>query len=246
VKQPLDEAKKAGIKIISSSGLDCDPPVFEIENHANGTETWEEALEQLGGIEGEAVAAKLNPEGGGQVIIDENPFTEAGMAINRGAREALKKYCPGCEVIALVLNAPDFVPPKAQEKTQALLTKYPEAKAFIALTDDVILGGAGPAIQASGKSDGDFFVASGSASPQGIQLMREGSPQIDFNVGVSAVARGLELFDGTASLFDGTEPVQSGNAWQAFDKERGMPKGDEYEAPVDFRAAYEKRWGLTK
>lgn len=246
VKQPLEEAKKAGIKIISSTGIDCDPAMFEAENHANGAGTYMEALEQLGGIEGEAVAAKLNPEGGGQVIVQKNPFTEAGNAITRGAEEAVKKYCPDCEIIQLILNAPDFVPPKAEEKAAALLTKYPEAKALIALTDDVILAGVGPAIQASGRSEGDFFVASGAASPQGIELMRQGSPQIDFNVGISADGRGLELFDGAASLFAGSEPVESGNAWQAFDKERGMPKGEEYEAPVDFRAAYEKRWGLTK
>ncbi|MBS1677663.1 MAG: sugar ABC transporter substrate-binding protein [Actinobacteria bacterium] len=246
VKQPLEEARKAGIKIVSSTGIDCDPPLFEAENHANGTTTYTEALEQLGGIEGEAVAAKLNGEGGGQVIVEKNPFTEAGNAITRGAEGTVKKYCSGCEIIPLVMNATDFVPPKAQEKAQALLTKYPEAKALIALTDDVILAGVGAAIQASGRTDENFYVASGAASPQGIELMRQNSPQIDFNVGISAEARGLELFDGAASLFDGKKPVESGNAWQAFDKERGLPKGEEYEAPVDFRAAYEKRWGLTR
>ncbi|MBS1894925.1 MAG: sugar ABC transporter substrate-binding protein [Actinobacteria bacterium] len=246
VKQPLEEAKKAGIKIISSTGIDCDPPLFEAENLVSGAETYEEALEQLGGIEGEWVSSKVNPTGGGQVIVEKNPFTEAGEAISRGGEEALKKYCPNCEIIPLVLNAGDFVPPKAQEKTQALLTKYPEAKALVALTDDVILNGVGAAIQASGRSDEDFFVASGAASPQGIELMRQNSPQVDFNVGISTESRGYELFDGAASLLDGKEPVESGNAWQAFDKERGLPKGEEYEAPVNFKADYEKRWGLAK
>jgi ribose transport system substrate-binding protein len=245
VKQPLEEAKKADIKIISSTGIDCDPALFEAENYTTGTKSFEESLEQDGGIQGEAVAAKLNPEGG-QVIVEKNPFTEAGNAITRGAEEALTKYCPKCEIINLVLNATDFVPPKAQEKTQALLTKYPEAKAFVALSDDVILAGVGAAIQAAGKTEDDFYVASGAASPQGIELMRQNSPQLDFDIGFSTQGRAYELFDGAASLLDGKEPVSAGNAWQAFDKERGMPKGEEYEAPVDFQAAYEKRWGLTK
>ncbi|MGH2937601.1 MAG: sugar ABC transporter substrate-binding protein [Solirubrobacterales bacterium] len=244
VKQPLEEAIKAGIKVISSSGIDCTPPLFEAENHASGAGDWKESLEQLGQIEGEASASHVAAEGGGQIIVEKNPFTEAGEAIAHGAEEAIKKYCPECEIIPFILNAADFVPPKAQEKTQALLTKYPTAKAFVVLTDDVILGGVGPAIQASGRTD--IFVASGAATPQGIKLLREGSPQVSFEVGFSVVGRGLELLDGAASLLDGKEPVESGNTWQAFDKERGLPKGEEYEAPVNFKAAYEKRWGLTK
>jgi ribose transport system substrate-binding protein len=246
VKGPLEEAKKANIPVVSSTGLDCDPPLFSANNVANGTSNYKAALEQLGGIEGLWVASKLNPLGGGQVIVEVNPFTEAGNAITAGAKDAVKKWCPKCQIIDLVLNAPDFVPPKAQQKAQALLAKYPQAKALIALTDDVILAGVGSAIAASGRTDKDFFVASGAASPQGIKLMRQNSPQVDFNVGISAEGRGYELFDAMLSLLHGTKPVPAGNAWQAFDKTRGMPTGADYVAPVDFKSLYYKRWGMTQ
>ena len=157
----------------------------------------------------------------------------------------MSKWCPKCEVTDLVLNAPDFVPPKAQQKAQSILTRYPDAKALVALSDDVVLAGIGPAIQAARPDDKALYVASGASATQGIKLMQQGSPQIDFNVGISAEGRGDELFDASLSLLKDEEPVPAGNAWQAFDKERGLPKGADYVAPVDFKSTYFKRWGLT-
>ena len=47
------------------------------------------------------------------------------------------------------------------------------------------------------------------------------------------------------SVFLGQKPVDSGIGWTMVDAEHGLPASGEFVPPVDFKAEYQKAWGVS-
>ena len=63
---------------------------------------------------------------------------------------------------------------------------------------------------------------------------------------ISSEWNGWAAVDTLNSVFLKQPSADSGIGWTLVDKDHGLPPaGEEFEVPIDFRAAYRKAWGVS-
>ncbi|MBS1884933.1 MAG: sugar ABC transporter substrate-binding protein [Actinobacteria bacterium] len=241
VRAGLEEAKAAGVAIVGLESRDCSP---ELENNVlykdgMGFEEWGEG-------DGASSAKWLIAETGGETkaIVTEETDTVATTAIVAGLRKQFAK-CPTCEILTTIkFTGPTFN--QLQGKIEQALNQYPQANAFFSNYDAVAtVGGGAAALRASGRL-GEIKVAGGEVTPAGAALIRN-EEGLDASVGVNLSWLGWESMTLMARIFAGQNPEDSnsGIGYQLVDKEHNLPpKGEEFQPPIDFEAAYEEILGL--
>ena len=94
----------------------------------------------------------------------------------------------------------------------------------------------------SGKAS-SLYVMGGEGFPDELDLLRN-------HQGVNAVMispsdwTGWSAVDSMNSLFRGEKPAFSGLGWQLVDATHNLPASGPWVPPVDFKAVYEKAWGV--
>ncbi|MFT4008697.1 MAG: substrate-binding domain-containing protein [Nocardioidaceae bacterium] len=256
VKQPLTEAKKAGLKIYGVNSFDCNDPLvdssgpqlFDGENLAAGGKTYADYLDTVF-APAQADYAITATEGKAKVIMLTENDIVVTQHLAKGFEDELEK-CTSCEIVKEVpITLNDLVGGKLQEKVSAALTQHPEANAVYAQYDATILLGVGQAVVAANRPD---LISIGTEGLEpNIALIKEGKGQT-VAFGSAAMRAGWVAIDGLNRLFSGEKIVDSGMGMQLITKDQ-LPVDPPYydgnfddqgKLRVDYRAAYEKIWGV--
>ncbi len=247
VKQPLQEAKSAGVKTISSHDFDCsDPyegggaPLFSTHlvyqpKLASAAAYWT----AVGRGEADYFIAKTN----GNAKIIELTFPEVIYTryLDKGLRAELAT-CSGCSIVnQLSLSVQDQATNQVPPKFSAVLLSHPEANAVAVPFDSLFVFGLHQAIVSSGRAS-SLTVLGGLGEP-------EVMPFIKANDGVNGVIASPIVWFGWASVdelnrnFAGQRPVSEGLGYQLVDSGHNLPPaGLPYIPPVNFKAAYKAAW----
>lgn len=243
LKQPMQDAKDAGIFIVAIAGTDCDTQggkkLFDYSTQVSGKSNG--AGDVLGDAQAAWIAGTVAKDPG-QILTARVSFSATAEDIYKSFVANLATYCPSCKVVEMNFAVSDYAGAGLQQKVQTFLTKYPDIKAVNALFDGTVEVGLGAAIRAAGKTD--LPVIGGQGSPTAIKTIQTTKEQ-DATVGESEVARGYESVDALNSLFLGEPIVPAGNGWQLVDANHNLPKGPEYIAPYNYEDLYKTRWNLS-
>lgn len=245
VAKPLEEARKAGIKISAGYSFDCDDPKFKGTKHydaipffasANGdpgefTRTYAE-------LQADTAIAKFGDKANVLQFNDEE-FRILDYT-NEGFQRGIKRG--GGKIVYSTFLVSELGP-KLEAKVAGELLKNPDVNVVKSPYTGATLLGIQSGIQKAGRA-GKVFVIGGEGFAPEMDLMRAGSVDV---VNVTPPAWiGWATIDSLNSVFNGKEPVDSGIGWTLVDREHGMPAkpGTEFTDFPDFKSAYKKAWGV--
>ncbi|MFT4287195.1 sugar ABC transporter substrate-binding protein [Nocardioides sp.] len=256
VKQPLAEARAAGLKVYGINSFDCDDPItddggeamFDGSNLMIGDQTYADYLDTVFGPT-QADYAITQTEGKAKVI----ELTETDLVVTqhlaKGFESGLEK-CTSCEIVKTVpITLSDLVGGKLQEKVSAALTQHPEANVIYAQYDATILLGVGQAAVAANRP-GLITIGSEGLEPN-VELIKEGKGQ-SAAFGPAAWRAGWAAIDGLNRIFAGEPAVSTGIGLQLIDKDH-LPTDPAYydgnfdesgKTILDYRSGYKKIWGV--
>jgi ribose transport system substrate-binding protein len=264
VKAALQDARKAGIPVVGWESVDCSqtiskrgvlrdtgaPGLFDATlaytNPANPDKplTYAEFITNLDATT-QALGLIAGTEGKAKLIKLKETDLPVTLEADRGLDSALQRYCRGCQVVATVPFVGADIGPSLQQKVSQALAQHPEANAVYGVYDGATQSVA-PAVMASGRKN-DLFVMGGEGTAPVATLIREGRG-VNAGAAYSVDWEGWAAMDAMNRLLNGEQPTgrgfPSGLGAQLYDKDRNLPpKGERYEPPIDFRAAYQKAWG---
>jgi ribose transport system substrate-binding protein len=242
IKAGLMQAKAAGIAVAGIESKDCTPSLETNVKFAHD-QSFEEWVEGWG--RGAAAWVIAKTKGEAKIITAEQTDLEVTRLTYVGWKEQVEK-CPTCEIAEDVkFVGTEFGPPLQQKIEQALNT-HPDANGFIPAYDAVLTSGGGAAaLRASGRLS-EIAVMGGEGSVPGIEQIYDGTG-MQACIGIPTAQTGWEAMAVLARAFTGRDPGEgnSGVGWQICEKGHNLPpKGQSYQAPVDYVAAYEKMWQL--
>lgn len=246
VKQPLEEAKAAGIAVVEAEGVDCaesgpeklfDIPVLYQKGVENTAQFWERVGERqaayvIDATEGKAKTILLNYQG-------------AFGKYETAAQKRVLEKCSECEIVAEVpWEAQEQIPngPLLQRFSTALI-KYPEANSVIFSFDSMALAAElTKAIIDSGRQD-ELIVAGGEGTPEALQVVEE-------EKGITAEPASHDwgrfayaVADEINRWANGEESVPEGSGFTLVDLGHNMPpKGHGFESPLEFQKEYQEAW----
>ena len=258
VKSPLEEAKKAGIKIFAHYSLDCDDPLLGGGTPLFDAEIiYEEGLtyaEQVEDRYSKSVADYVIAQTDGKAKIIQ--FVEDDILVGQHLYKGFAKHLEPCESCEIVKQVPftltDLATGQLQSKATAALTQNPDANVVYSPYDAALTLGIAQAVTASGR-DGELLVTGGEGLSPNVGFVREGKGQ-DMIAGAPARWVGWAAVDGMNRLLQGEEQVDAGIGFQTLDSESTLPTEttfydgnvDENGKPrQDYEANYRKIWGIA-
>jgi ribose transport system substrate-binding protein len=247
-KQALQEAKAKNIKVVPIYAFDCSDPIFSsggeslfsgIINYGSKASDIDAFTKSYGADQADAIIAAT--QGKAKVILfNDTEFTVLKYTA-QGFKDELAR-CSGCSIVAeLDFKAADLGP-TLQQKAQSILLQHPEANAVKIPYTAAALLGISPAVAASSHKD-SLYVMGGEGFAPELDLLRAGKGVTAVNV-IASDWVGWAAVDTLNSLFLGQQPADSGIGWTLADKDHNVPASGPFVAPIDFRSAYKKAWGL--
>lgn len=249
-KQPLKEARAAGVLVVSAEALDCNQkrPTGETIPGEDGLFAWTVSyavgdfptfVKQFGA--GAALLAIDKTDGKAKVVYLTTPVA-ATIEATRLGFEAKLAECADCEMTDVVkLNISDVGPP-LQAKIQQALLQHPDANVLSAPADYFWTLGAAQAVRASGRAGKIVGTGAEGLTPN-MDLLRAGGPPAG-GVGLALGWEAWSEVDALNRLFDRQRPVSSGIGIQIYDKQHNTPPSGPWEPPIDYESAYLKAWGV--
>lgn len=242
LKQPLLEAKEAGVPVVASEAFDCDynrPDEEPLYTHVvqyvqTTTEQW---CREYGAAAADYLIAKL--DGKAVSLLFNDDTTACGKPLAEGFSAEYEK-CDECSYEEIVFPITSVGVDLQQRAEQALL-KNPDVNSIAVEYDAILVSGVAAAANASGR---DLMVLGGEGGPSAMDAVRGGDA--DGGIGDANDWGGWHAIDSLNRIFNGEEPVPSGVGLQAYDKEHAVPEGKNqgFVVNVDFKSAYRKAWGL--
>ncbi|MGH2938421.1 MAG: sugar ABC transporter substrate-binding protein [Solirubrobacterales bacterium] len=251
VKQPLEEAKSAGIAVMGLEDVDCDSKaagneekLFSVEMEYNkNIKSGEEYFYRWGLNEG-AYAADTS-EGKGKIILGSYQET-FGKPLQEGIESVLDK-CAECEVqeeipftaAEQVANGP-YV-----QKFRSALIKNPEANvAMPILETGIVAGGIGNAVVEAGKAQSMVTVGAELNAP-GAQLIEEEKGYTGAPAAHSPVWMAWGALDEINRYLNNQPAVPEGVGFVTAEKGHNFPPaGQGYETSYPYKEGYEELWGF--
>jgi ribose transport system substrate-binding protein len=241
IKTALEEAKKAGIPVVGSDSRDCNeiepgsPSLYTYSIHYAGGANYDEYQEHFFVNSAEAAIVHFNGESKALIFLEEIPAAELYVE----AIEKVYNRCSGCsyEFVRFPYSA---IGTGLQGIAEQELLKHPETNTVIP-SYEIIAQEIYPAVRASGKSS-EIFTFMGEGGQGGLDLLRNGALGVSFNWPVEW--EGYGAVDALGRLMLGQKPVATGQGSQLVDDEHNMPESGPAVSPVDFKAMYEKAWGI--
>lgn len=242
IENGLKQAAKAGVPTINIAGGECKTPGFAYTVAYPGYDSYGDYIKAFGKAQATYAIARSN--GAANVIIASQTDLEATRLQTEGMKQALAE-CSECELAGEVdFVGADFGPALQSKISQALLS-HPDADVFLAPYDAILTTGGAQALRSSGRLP-QTLVVGGEGSVDGLEMIRTDSG-MNACLGYDAAMEAYGGVNYLVILFDGGDPseVDSGVGHQACDQDHNLPADDgNYDAPVDFRATYDRLWSL--
>jgi ribose transport system substrate-binding protein len=247
IKSALLEAKAAKIPVVNFGSIDCNDPVYNDpsakalftatvklrgSNRALNFETaWAKAR-------AEYVIAKTN---GKANVLNVAEQSQVLQKTNGEAFTQEMKTCAGCTVTQVPFTFAQ-VPNPATQQFQTAIQAHPDATVVAEGLDSIMGLGLQTAVSSSGRHG--LIVGGGEGFANNFDLIRQNVQT--FSVALSYGWMMYALADTLNRVFAGQNPAafpNEGGGWQYVDKGHNLPpKGQAYDAPVNYRAAYTKIW----
>jgi ribose transport system substrate-binding protein len=248
VKQPLEEAKAAGIAITALYAFDCNDarsggtsePLFSASTNFGPKNADVPAFTKSYGAD-QANYIIADSDNQAKIIEIVAPEFTVLNYTHDGFKGRIDE-AGGAEIIStLEVTQSDILTSQLQPKIEAELLRHPDATWVKSpFTYVTTLG----LVQALGPRAGKLKVMGGEGFNEELELIHEGKVTA-VNV-ISSEWNGWAAVDTLNSVFANQKPVDSGIGWTIVDKDHGLPpQGQAFEPPVDFRAAYKKAWGVS-
>lgn len=244
VKAGIQQARAAGAAVVGVQSQDCEP---SLETHGvryAGHGDFIDLNANYGDMQAKWVIAKTRGEAKTIVTVETDLYSTRA-AYDPGVTDEFKR-CGTCEIVDTVEFVGSEFGPPLQQKIEQSLNQHPEANSFIAAYDAVLTGGGGAAaLRASGRL-GEIASMGGEGSKPGIELIHNHAG-MDACSGISTPWEGYGAMMSLARIFAGQDPERgdTGIGSQVCDADHNLPpKGEPYQAPVDFVAAYHDLWGI--
>jgi ribose transport system substrate-binding protein len=244
-KPQLEQARKAGIKIVAIASYDCSDPSIGGPSLFNAEPLFAGGLENnraaaLAWADMQARYAAAAQKGKAKVIL----FKLDAFLATKYMREGLKRgfaSCAGCEVVDEVALAPTDIGPKLQQKVQAALLKHPEANTVMPGFDVLLLAGVEAGVRASGRA-GKVKLFAAEGYPPTADLVRQGS--VAGGVAVPGDWQGWAGIDTLNRVFAGQPAVDEGLGFRAWDKTHNLGTSGGWQPAVDYKSDYKNTWGV--
>jgi ribose transport system substrate-binding protein len=239
--QPLRELDEAEVLVSAGESQDCDPPLFDaVVSYSEGE--YEEWFHAFG--EAQATALIAATEGRAKVILFD-AVDIPSLAFPRDGFTEKLAGCRECEIVKTVGYTISDLGPKLEQRAQQAVAQHPEANAVYVNTDTALVAGVRTALKASRRAD-EIVVVAAEGQPWTMADLRAGLPVV--GVGGAHAWEGYQIVDNLVRLFAGEEPVSSGIGLQVYDAGHNVPSEGNaaFVPPIDWRAAYRKRWGLDE
>lgn len=245
IRAALQQAKADQVAVVGIQSQECEPA---LENHviryARDRDFVTYLSHGFGGTQAKWVIAKTKGEAK-TIVTAETDLYSTRVTYDPGITEEFEK-CETCEIVDTVEFVGTELGPPLQEKIEQSLNQHPEANSFIAAYDAVMTAGGGAAaLRASGRLD-ELEVMGGEGSKPGIELIYDRAG-MEACTGTPTGWEGYAAMMGLARIFAGQDPERgdSGIGEQVCDLEHNMPpRGEGYQAPIDYVAAYRELWGF--
>jgi ribose transport system substrate-binding protein len=245
IQQPFQEAKDAGVTVVGGGGADCDV--------VGGPKLWASERIQLEGysvqelfeLQGRLAADWFIGRSDGQAKVLNIEFTDPlwGPWVTAALQEHLAT-CAECEVVeTLQVSNADVIGGTLVQKFSTALLQNPDVNSVFVPVGGWMPAGLGQAVQSSGRS-ADLDVISILGIDANLELIRNDAGQ-DALVGYPIEWGGWGSVDTAIRVLNGEEPQVQGDGFQVVDAENNLPPaGESFTSGVDYRAAYEKAWGV--
>ncbi|GAA3076909.1 sugar ABC transporter substrate-binding protein [Streptosporangium carneum] len=244
IRQPLREAKAAGVLTVDFWGFDCDTGVGASGERlftasvipADEYPTNEEYQKAIGQARAQWIMARSR----GRASIIELVFkgTNIGSALHEGFATGIAS-CSGCKVHPVDVTLSTFG--DVRQLVESALLRHPDATWVSIPLDSLVLAGAAQAVAGSPRR-AELQLIGGEGLPPNLNLIRGGQGQ-NAAVGQPIDWYGWAAVDTLIRVFAGQNPIPAGLGFQTVDSRANLPRSGPYVAPMDFRAAYRKAWG---
>ncbi len=247
IKAPLQEAKAKQIAVVPIYAYDCDDPIFGggqplfsglIQFGQSGTP--DQLAKDYGAHQADAIIAATN--GHARVVM----FNDVEFTVLRYTGEGFKKElakCSDCKIVEEVEFKAAELGPTLQQKAASALLKHPDANAVKIPYTAASLLGIAPAVVQSGRAD-KLYVMGGEGFASELELIRASKGVSAVNI-ISSEWTGWAAVDTMNSIFMGQQPKNSGIGWTLADASHNLPPSGAFVPKVDFKAAYQRAWGVS-
>jgi ribose transport system substrate-binding protein len=248
VQGPLEQARKAGIKITAMYAFDCNDPnaggektgLFNgVTNYGAKNANLDKFTESYGADQADYIIAKSDNKA--KIIVVQDPeFTVLKLTAEGFDNTIAASH--GSKVIAtLDIYQEDLVDGQIVPKIQAELERYPQATWIKSPYTYATTLGIVPAL---GTNPNHVSVMGGEGFHDEMDDIR--SDKIVATNAISSNWTGWAAVDTLNSIFNGTKPVDSGIGWTLVDATHNLPTNPnaDYEPPVNYQAEYKKAWGV--
>jgi ribose transport system substrate-binding protein len=248
VQGPLEQAKKAGIKITAMYAFDCNDPnagneatgLFNgITNYGVKNANLDKFTESYGADQADYVIAKSDNKA--KVIVVQDPEFTVLYYTAKGFDDTIAASHGSQVVATLDVTQEDLVDGNIVPKIKAELLRYPQATWIKSPYTYATTLGIVPAL---GTNPNHISVMGGEGFHDEMDDIRSG--KIVATNAISSDWTGWAAVDTLNSIFNGTKPVDSGIGWTLVDATHNLPSNPsaDYEPPVNYQAEYKKAWGV--
>jgi ribose transport system substrate-binding protein len=249
VKQPLVEAKAAGIKTTSTHDFDCnDPsvgsaPLFSTNiQFMAGAKSAADYWTAVGKAGADYLIAKTHNHA--QVLDLTFPEVTYTVYIDKGFKAEMAT-CSGCKVVeTLDLSIQDQATNQVPAKLSAALIKDTSVNAISVPFDSLFPFGVKQTIISSGRG-AQLTVLGGEGEPANLTYIKSGQPGENGVIATSEAWCGWGAADELNRAFAGQPAVPEGIGYQLITTGNVSVQSDgEYKPPVDYQTAYKAAWGV--
>jgi len=248
VQGPLEQAKKAGIKITAMYAFDCNDPnagnektgLFNgITNYGAKNSNLDTFTESYGADQADYVIAKSDNKA--KVIVVQDPEFTVLYYTAKGFDDTIAASHGSQVVATLDITQEDLVDGNIVPKIKAELLRYPQATWIKSPYTYATTLGIVPAL---GTNPTHVSVMGGEGFHDEMDDIRSG--KIVATNAISSDWTGWAAVDTLNSIFNGTKPVDSGIGWTLVDESHNLPTNPnaDYEPPINYQAEYKKAWGV--
>jgi ribose transport system substrate-binding protein len=246
VKQPLEEARAKRVVVTGIGAFDCSDPaaggsdrdLFDARiNFGAKVKNVGAWVAAYGDAQANYVIAKSKNQA--KVLLVTAPEFTTLHYIDQGFRRTIRRS-KGSEIVGTVeVTTADFVNNQLVPKIQAELLRHPDVDWVRSPFAYATTLGVVPAL---GSRASGVDVMGGEGTEPEIDLVRNGKVTAT-NV-VSLEWESWAVIDTVNSVFRGEKPVDSGFGWVMTDRDHNLPSSGLPEPTFDYKAAYEKAWGV--
>jgi len=246
VKEPLQEAKAAGIPVVPLYAFDCNDsaagggstPYFTAAiNFGPQNPNLDKFTESYGATQANYIIAKSHNQA--KIIAIQDPeFTVLYWTL-KGFSDTISASGGSQIVDTLTVTTSDLLDGQIVPKIQAELLRFPQANWIKSPYTYVTTIGIAAALK---NNTNHIDVMGGEGFAGELDLIRNGT--ITATNAISSDWQGWAAVDTMNSVFLHQAPVDSGIGWTLVDQAHNLPASGDWKPLIPYQAEYKKAWGV--